>query len=716
MTPPRLRLVLNPRPVSCRGAWHLVASAAVGLTVSAAICAFVRIPCWLEEDVWSWRTFAARTVLLSAPLAVLSLHLFWPAKRIWGFIDRNRFLIAAAILLSATFLELNGSSIGMWNKCLPNDKAVAPLFGVERPIRSDEWGVYTPLTLAQSHSKPAWPYFNDIPRATRTDMFSVNSQPVRHPLLVFRPFLAGHVLFGFRRGLAFFWVGRWLALLLAMYELFKLLTNGDKPLSGVAAALVLFAPVVQWWGAINALAEMLVFGTLFVICLDRFLTGRTLRDRWLPVAGMAYSGVAYAMTLYPAAMVPLAYVFAALSLWTVLRRAKGFHADPASFVLAAVAVLAAAGCLAWYVHLSADTFQTIAQTAYPGHRVDCGGKSGWRLGLPWGNLFFSWTSNAIENLNSFELSAFLDFFPLGILLAAFLFLRRGVRDLPSLLLIAISVLLGWYCVFGLPRWAATGLLLSWSTAARAFVGLGFAQLLLLIRSVSLLRPAPSVRLAVLSAVGFAALSAWLSHFSYPHYLTWRGLLVIGLFAAASALFFLRFSVWPRTAALFFVALAFGAGGFVNPIQRGDAGVSESDLAQKIRSIVQSEGGTWVVDGASFPMNHFPLLAGAPTINAGNTYPVLKRWLEIDPDEKDKDVWNRYACNMRMDVIPGGEPRFRPIATDAFQADVPLFLLKRWNVRWVLSQRNLEEMSGDGLWLRRFAKSSEWIIYVVEPKR
>ena len=373
---------------------------------------------------------------------ILLLHVALPADHIWSFVDWNRFALAAAILLLAVASELNGSSIGVWNRHVPNPRAEPPLFGVERPIRSDEYAVFTPMTLAQSFAKPAWPYFNDIPRAAPTDMFSVYAQPVRHPLLVFRPFLAGFVLFGFNRGLAFFWAGRWLALLLAMYALFKFLTNGDKPLAGCAALMVVLSPVVQWWGAINALAEILIFGSVFVLCFDRFMTGRSLRERWLPVVGMGYSGIGYAMTLYPAAMVSFAYVFAFLCLWTVMRRANGFRLDKRSALFAVLTAAVSMGILVWYVGLSADAFRTLPETEYPGRRFDCGGGYRKGFGLSLGSLFFPWTSQVVEDGNPFNRALFLDFFPLGVVLAAFLLFRRKLRDALVVLLLAVSAVLG----------------------------------------------------------------------------------------------------------------------------------------------------------------------------------------------------------------------------------------------------------------------------------
>lgn len=694
----------------------LPAAVATAVSIAAAAGLSAMVAFLPEQQPWSWPSFFLRTAVLLPLLSLLAFHFVLPASAIWPFVDRHRFRLAGAILFFAVAFELSGSSIGVWNRLLPNDRAEAPLFGVAREIRSDEYAVFTPMTLAQSFARPAWPYFNDIPRATPTDMFSVYAQPVRHPLLAFRPFLAGYVLFGFKRGLAFFWVARWLALLLVSYELLKLLTDGRKALSGIGAMLILLSPVVQWWGAINALTEMLVFGSLFVVCLDRFLGGRGLRDRWPPVVGMAYCGVAYAMTLYPAAQIPLAYVFAALSLWTVLRRAKGFRVDAATCAFAGIAVLVAAGCLAWYLRLSADSFRTTAGTVYPGNRFDCGGGYVGGFGLSWGNLFFPWTSSGIETSNSFERAMFPDFFPAGIVLAAFLFLRRGVRDALSLLMIAVGVLLGLYCVVGFPKWAADISLLSRSTSARTFVALGFAQLLLLVRSVSLLEPSPSVRISAVFAFVLAVVSTLLARRVYPTYLGCPRLAAVGVLAAAAVLLLLRFSAWPRTASLFFVAFAFCAGGFVNPVQRGDAGVLSSDLARTIRSIAGREGGAWAVDGQSFPMNQYPLLVGAPTVNAGNVYPPLARWTEVDPEGKDRPIWNRYAAGMRFDVRPDVEPAFFLTTPDSFRCRVSLPLLERWGVRWVLSPReSLKGFSGGGLWLRCVAKASGWFVYIVEPK-
>jgi len=659
---------------------------------------------------WSWTVFGWRAICLFFPLCLLAGHAFFPAHRIWDFVDGHRFALALGVLLFAVGLNVNGSSLAMWNRHVRNPSAHPPLFGEERPIRSDEWAVFTPMTTAQSFADAPWPYFNGIPRAETTDMFSVYAQPVRHPLLLFRPFLAGHLLFGFSRGLAFFWTARWLALLLAMYGLFKLLTGGDKTLSAVASFLVFLSPVVQWWGAINALAEMLIFGSLFVLCLDRVLKSGAFRNRCWPMLGMGYAAVAYFMTLYPAAMVPLAYVFGAIALWVVLRSVRSFRPDGATLGFAAVVFMACVVSLLAYLRLSGDAFRILSRTVYPGQRFDCGG--GWLRGLAlsWGNLFFPWTSHAIETNNPFEQAMFLDFFPLGIALFAVSWSRRKRPDACSILLLAVGAVLGGYSIVGLPPWAARLSLLSRSIPPRAAVVLSFSQFLLAVRSLALLRSSPGrVAGAVLSAV-FAALAALLSHFAYPTYLPPARLGLVAVVAGLSCFCLLRLRLHPKTSAAGLLALAFAAGAFVNPVQKGDAGVLDSGLARAIRGIAEKDPSPWLVEGASFPMNQYPLLAGAPTLNAGNLYPTPDRWLRLDPEGKAKSVWNRYAVGIRFDLKPGGTPAFSLTGFDTFRIEAPNETIRQLGVRYVMSRNDLSALSNETAAYTLLDSVSGWHIY------
>ncbi len=634
------------------------------------------------------------------------------AVELFEFIDRRRVLLALGVLALSCMLEINGSSIGIWNDWIPNEQAVPALLGVPRAIRSDEYAVFTPMTMAQSFAQPAWPYFNDIPRAMPTDMFSVYAQPVRHPLVLFRPFLAGFLFLGFAKGLAFFWMSRWIALLLASYELFKLLTDGNKGLSAVCAAFVVLSPAVQWWGAINALADMLVFGCLFVVCLDGFMVKTTLRERLPRIAVMAWTGVCYALTLYPAAQVPLAYVFGALSVWVVCRRFAACRMTLRTWAALAVAAGVAGACLIWYLDLSGAAFKVMSETVYPGKRVNCGGGLLDSLGRSWGSIFFPWSSSGLEPSNVFELASFFDFFPLGIALSVFLLVVRRRRDLLLAALLVACVLLGAYCLFGFPEGVAKATLLSMSHPPRCFVALGFAQFLLLIRALSLL----DRRMSPLSLLGcsavFAVMSAGLARVAYPQYLSEQRLVFIGIAAAASCFSFFSFRRHPLVFSIPLVMLSLLAGAFVNPVQRGDAGVTRSALFREIRSIVAVDRSAWIVEGESAPLNQISLMAGAPTVNAGTLCPPLERWREFDPDGKFAHVWNRYSTGFKMVLEPDAE--FRPglFAPDQIQLSLAPKMLKDLGVRYVLSRRDVSTVHDDSVRLKPLKRIGDWTIFVV----
>ena len=96
---------------------------------------------------WSWRQFFLRTVIAFCAVLLALLHFACSPARLWMFIDRWRYWLALAVLSFAVVFELSGSSIGLWNAYVPNHHAIEPLFGKPRAIRSDEFAVFTPLTL-----------------------------------------------------------------------------------------------------------------------------------------------------------------------------------------------------------------------------------------------------------------------------------------------------------------------------------------------------------------------------------------------------------------------------------------------------------------------------------------------------------------------------------------------------------------------------------------
>ena len=65
-------------------------------------------------------------------------------------------LLAAVLFVICVAMKFHGSSIGVWNNCIISQPESSPyqfaIFGVPRPIRSDEWHVFTlHLTVEYLH-------------------------------------------------------------------------------------------------------------------------------------------------------------------------------------------------------------------------------------------------------------------------------------------------------------------------------------------------------------------------------------------------------------------------------------------------------------------------------------------------------------------------------------------------------------------------------------
>ena len=129
---------------------------------------------------------------------ICSFFAFGLAK-VGNWLHRNRFCIGIGIILGATVLNISGSSLGTWNFWLGRDGTQDLVFGVLRPIRTDEYVVGTPLAFAQSYND--YGYFNALIGDRPADMFIIKDAPVWFPSEIFRPFHWGYLLLGNSAGL-----------------------------------------------------------------------------------------------------------------------------------------------------------------------------------------------------------------------------------------------------------------------------------------------------------------------------------------------------------------------------------------------------------------------------------------------------------------------------------------------------------------------------------
>ncbi len=638
--------------------------------------------------------FLNRTcLLLFLALTLLLILAQQFGSQLGAFLYRYRFFLCLAVFAVCVLFEVNGSSIGIWNRAgFLGGEDTGLLLGASRTARSDEWFVSTPMALSQYHDpEGAFPYFSSIVRGTATDVFLEYGQPVRDIAVLFRPFHWGYLLLSPGKGLAFFWCGRMIALFLVSFEMGMLITEKRRSLSLGYALLMVLSPTVQWWFAVNGLVEMLVYSQLSILMLRSYLTSEKTAARAGYAAVILLCAGGFILTLYPAWMMPVAWVLLGLIIWQFLENLRYCRLHKRDVLILLLEAAVFMGILAHVFLNSRGTIEALLNTVYPGSRFETGGGEGKNLFNYLSEIWYPMLGEGTM-VNSSESSQFIDFFPLCYIIPAVVLIRDRSRDKLLIILLAVSLFFEGYMILGVPKLLAGLTLMSFSTAHRTLQTAGFCHLILLFRSTALLKKRIHPAAAGCTALAAAAAGTIQNVRTYGQFYQGR----TAAAAVSCAVFFLCFwllmSGTGKTGRKLLVCLiagiAFSAGALANPVRLGVKNITENENIREIEAVVQSDPtGVWVIEGLGVPMNNAGILAGAPTLNATNIYPDLERWRKIDQGEHE-DVYNRYA-HILVNLQPEGEASFELYGEDYFRIDCTLEDLRTMGVTYILTGRDLD---------------------------
>ncbi len=624
-------------------------------------------------------------------------------------IYRYRLFIGAAVVVLCTVFELSGSSIACLSSFLNEDGARGVLFGIPRAIRSDEWKVFTPFAFSQEYT--GYSPCSELLRGVSTDVTMVYAQPCWSVPTFFRPFLWGYLLFGSTKGLAFFWSARLVSLFLVTEAFAKRLFASDRRVSTAFALIVSFSGVVQWWFAVNGVAELFIFGELLVICFDGLLFSEHKERRFkiFLAVSIAWLAVAYIMILYPAWQVPLFWVYLTIALarsFVYLRKGntvgsllRCLRPLLASMVLMLFALVV---CFAPVL----DVVAAVQETVYPGARFSEGGGMSFVEFGNWSrSVFASLAASSTSTLvypdgyqtNVCESSAFFSAAPIGCIVSMALCVT-AVRDrqkpdtiLLSLAMVELAFIV--YCVFGLPRILASLTLLSHSTERRVWQMAGYLDLVLLFRAASIcqcdIKEGCRFKFAALVVVSFL-LSLFFSLASDNIRLLFVCGAALGMFCLLVSLAGVHYGLQGSQTCLFLIGMfIFITGATVNPLQKGASVLNEGPTATTIREN-NEVGDIWFADSSL--LGDLCVAEGAACINSVNTYPALSTWRTLDAKGEYEDVYNRYA---HIDVVPVvGSSSFSTAVGDQFTVRVNLDDARKLGVTKWISSLDLTEYKTD----------------------
>lgn len=644
-------------------------------------------------------SFPLKTYLiLCAVVLIAGIPLWIFRKKVFPFLYKYRWWIGLVLIVLGTVFRINGSSMGGLASYLPDGQETGILFGRSQAIRTDEYAVFTPMTISQYAN--GFPYFADSFRGTTTDMFAVYGQPVWNILVLFRPFQIAYLFLPVEYGFAFFWCARMVFLFLVSLEFGMLVFKNKKSLAAVYAFCVTFSGWVVWWYAINCLVEMLIFGQAIVLMINGYATHHW-KWRWLYALGFAWLSVSYILTMYPAWEIPLFYVFAAVGIgvlvWT-WKEAKYTWKD--ALMLVGIIVFVAAFC-GLFLYQSRDAIEAVVNSSYPGIRDWTGG--------PWDATLCWWTAGPFLPVErAFEVPLAWSHYgtcfclaPFG-LICAILYLIHKRKDMTRedaliIALIIVDVFLYLFEMVVMPSWLAKITLITQVTEARLYPVITFVDMILLFavlaRDVRISR-AWAVVLALLCTVlnMLGSLHSWSETMVPVDFIVLAILLSVFFFLAFFALRSQRAKNW-LLGLLAFEALLTGA--IVNPVRQGMDTILENPAFLAAQKIAREDDGKWIVVSADHRVANVLAAAGASVINSTNTYSNKALWQTLSTDPDDYEVYDRYA-HIKIDLQRGIQDSFELNYPDDFTVHMNVDDLSKLGVSWIYSAGDITFLNDDNM--------------------
>ena len=646
--------------------------------------------------------FWIRFLIFLIFLVFVCSHFFFNINNLYKWLYKKRYLVGLGIILFVVIFELNNSSIDLWNFLNTENSQENSdiILGKARTIRSDEYATYTPMLLSQN---PDYKYFSDSLRGGNTDVFMVYGQPIKNIVSVFRPFLLGFVFLGSAKGLSLFWILRLVLLFLISFEFLMLISNRNKMVSLAGTFLITFAPAVQWWWTPSGIVEMIIYGELLILLFNNYVVQKSFTKRAVTIFLIMLFMGCYLFVLYPAWQVPMAYIFAIIGLWILIENYKDYKFHKKDFFPISIFSILFIVAMVYIYNKSKGTIDLVNNTAYPGARFETGGDKYTEFDVGynsfvhvfryWGNMFFPIFSDNLK-ASTCNFAVFFDLFPIGLVVSFMVLFKDKIKDKLLIMLLCLYLFFTAWCVIGFPRFLAQITMMKVSPAYRTFIILGFLNVLILVRSLSLLKCKMNKLYSFMISLMLVVLIVASNILIYRNYFDAFKIITVSILSLLLFYLILRNKVNKFFVFLIMIIMIV-SGWFVNPIQRGIDVINNLELSKIIKKIDTKDRGLWIVDNFKFVATNFPVMQGVKTLNSINTYPNVDVLNILDKDKKYSDVYNRYA-HVLVNLIHENNitDKFVLIALDCFQINMTVDDILKLNINYILTNRELEEFNND----------------------
>ena len=633
--------------------------------------------------------------------------------KIIDLIIKYRYLIAFIIFVILVVCKINFSSVDMWGNYVQGDSGV--IYGAPRSIRSDEWLVQTPYSIAQTEAKGYYEIYNQhIGQGTN---MILGEAPAFDLITLPRILQWGYLLFGAEYGFSWYWALKTIMLFMVSFELSRILSKKDRLLSITGAVWITFMASFMWWFS-TAIVDAYIYGFAIVVLFYYYMENLnyTLKRKILIALGIALAIPAFTYVLYPAIQVPYALIMVVFVI-------NGFavhwkEVKKQDFILIGVTILVSALFILRFVLISWNDILIMMGTVYPGSRFETGGGI-WVEDITKGflNILLPY-SDILQNPSEASWA----YFPAIAIIITIIFnlnnIKQKIKNKENWLLIGLVLvfaLLGTYIFVGLPKVLARITFLYFSPAKRVQVVYGLLGIMISIAIMKKMASKEKKMYNLLQRIAIAIIVTILACIVIKNSSFWNANIIttkkmLFILALEFLLTYLFVSANKKAFCIYIIVISIITGATVNPIVRGIGILTKTEFSNVIQKEVEKDyDSLWIASTNIYAQ--YLIANGANTLNGVNRYPNFK-WLEkVDPEKKFAEVYNRYA---HISIELGDEINFELEALDSYKATLTYNALKELGVKYYFTNSKPETKIIEKFHLEEIYNNSiEHHLYIVK---
>lgn len=631
------------------------------------------------------------------------LHFVFGIKKLYDYIIKKRYIIAAIFLIITTLLSYNGSSMGaLSNNILEQEKNNTLLFR-ERKENSQEYGIETLFSISQKSNNNN--YINSNLGATKTDMFTHTNAPVKDILIIGKLFNIGYLFLNSDMALAFWWNLRLISLILATYELCMIITDENKFYSVTGTIIISFSSVLQW-NFSKCLIDIIIFGEIMLILINLFMKQKDKKIAKLAISiGFLISLISYMFTFDIENMISFGYVFIALAIWIIIKNRKEYKFKLLDLVYMLIPIIV---CILlnyrYYIISDGNTiFSSSIEKTRSGSGLNLLMSYIYSIFLPFKEIRFS-----------SYFSSMISIFPIPIIIT-FHYLYKNEKHteflFPLAFIVTIEII---HCFTGLPDIISNLTLFKYVSTQSVAIAISLANVYLYLYILSNIKEKIfnikyAIRITLITVCIIALVSV-------PTELSSNG--YIYAFACVYCLFaFLLLNSTEKkyknvfcVCAIIFTIIS---GGFINPITKGTSIIEKTDLAKKIQELSENDE-IWITLGDENILANYAVANNAKVINSTQISENEDFFVKVLGENRAKETENIWKKQTNIEIKIGDTVgvKQKENASNTIILEITEEKIKELNVKYILTY---DDMKSELNVEKKYEKTAENDVYINDEK-